>query len=202
MFQDYDVAVDMWSVGCMFAELLRMTMDDVGKTKRAYDPLFIKSKQSIQSHFDDLAYDEVDFENTHFYNILKVLGNPGPYENMQRTTANQLKAIAHWTAVPVTGRKCLCNLFVDRGPYVPTEALDLLQGLLLFDPAIRFTVNDALVSPFIQSTSPARATLNERAIAYLKSLEEPAGKKRSFATLFSCNERSRIMSLILEEAGI
>jgi len=199
MFQEYDQAVDMWSVGCMFAELLRMTLDDVDKAKRQYDPLFVKSRQSLQSHFEDMPYDEVDFESTHFYNIVRILGNPGPYESMQRTTANQIKAIAHWTALPVTGRKCLCELFVDRGPFVPPEALDLLQGLLLFDPSIRFTVNDALVSPFIQSTPPARATLNERAIAYLKSLEEPTGRKRSFATLFACSERARLMTLILDE---
>lgn len=214
--ENYGKPIDLWSAGCIAAELLRMVTSPVKVAndelsgyrndgfkfdfKNKYEPLFFTAKSSVQSDYEN--DDDGAFEETHFYNILQVLGNPGPYENLECKTAMQTKIIEAWKTVHVSGRFCLTNLFVERGPFVTGDALDLLGGLLEFDPSKRMTVVAALATPFLQLPAPVSDTMSEQAVDFLQSLEEPmSGSKRTVASLFFCSERSRLLSLIENEGS-
>jgi serine/threonine protein kinase len=111
----YDRSVDMWSVGCIFAEILGRKALFPGKN-------FLHQLQLI---FD-------------------IIGTPSP-ETTARIKSSQaqrfIKSLGKKPKVPFR------NLYPDASD----EALDLLEKLLHFDPEQRFTVQDALSHPYMQS---------------------------------------------------
>ncbi|KAI9203306.1 kinase-like domain-containing protein [Polychytrium aggregatum] len=114
-FKSYSKAIDMWSVGCIFAELLG------GK------PLF-------------KGRDYVDQLNL----ILNVLGTPDD------STLNRIgseRAQLYIRSLRKTPKVPFSHLFPKTNPI----ALDLLDKLLTFDPAIRMTVEQALEHPYMEA---------------------------------------------------
>ena len=128
----YGPAVDMWSVGCIFAEIL---------TKM---PLFPSKSESetVQS-------------------IFKLLGTPTEESWPGWTTLPNTRSLrANERQYPHAGfRKALKlggNAGFASGAFVSDLGLDLLQGLLTMDPERRLTAEEALAHPwFLESPSPA-----------------------------------------------
>ncbi|KIK60374.1 hypothetical protein GYMLUDRAFT_59506 [Collybiopsis luxurians FD-317 M1] len=110
---DLSELVDVWSIGCIFAELL------LGK------PLF-KGK------------DYVDQLNK----ILNVLGSPDDAV-IQKIGSN--KAQAYVKSLPSKKTVPLVRII----PHADVQALDLLKGMLSFDPDERITVPEALEHPWL-----------------------------------------------------
>ncbi|OZJ06043.1 hypothetical protein BZG36_01145 [Bifiguratus adelaidae] len=112
-FQRYTKAIDVWSVGCIFAELLG------GK------PLF-------------KGADYVDQLNQ----ILYILGTPND-ESLHRIGSERaqlyIRSLKHFVKVP----------FSTLYPNATSEALDLLEKLLEFDPYKRISVEEALEYPYL-----------------------------------------------------
>jgi cyclin-dependent kinase 10 len=106
--KNYSFAVDMWSVGCIFGELLKHRPIMPGNTEmnqlqKIFELLGVPNPK-IWSGFDRLPLARnVRFPSTQKYNQLKV-----------------------------------------EFPHVSDNVIDLLNGLLTYDPQKRFTVNQAI----------------------------------------------------------
>ena len=109
----YTKAVDMWSVGCIFAELL------------GRKPLFPGS-----DHVNQLA------------TILDVLGTPHVDRELRHVPEKARRYIA---GLPHSAGKPLRSIY----PNASDEALELLGGMLCWDPSQRCTVAQALSHPYL-----------------------------------------------------
>lgn len=119
----YTCAIDMWSVGCVLAELF------IGK------PLF-PGKNSV----DQLA------------KIVKILGPPTPEDllAMGQTARKNTVSISKAPLTPAQSRRLLEENLLQMG--IPVSAVDLLAELLKYNPAKRLTAAAALNHPFFAST--------------------------------------------------
>ena len=145
---DYSSAIDVWSVGCIFAELMMMIKENA-PTIVERTPLFPgkfcfplsppdKSK-AIQVNEKGFPVDRSDQLN----DIFEVIGTPTE-EDMQfisdKNGVLYLKSIK-------TEPKPKKNL-KQKFPGSSDDALDLLDQMLQFNPRRRITVNQALEHPF------------------------------------------------------
>ncbi|KAL2916546.1 mitogen activated protein kinase [Polyrhizophydium stewartii] len=140
-FRNYTKAIDMWSVGCIFAELLG------GK------PLF-------------KGRDYVDQLNQ----ILSVLGTP---DDATLSRIGSERAQLYIRSLPKMRKIPWVNLY----PRATPAALDLLERLLTFDPAIRITVEEALAHPYLEAyhdsdDEPTHPSLFDFAFEVVESIDE------------------------------
>ncbi|CAM9583608.1 unnamed protein product, partial [Pylaiella littoralis] len=148
----YSYAVDLWSVGCIFAELL------------GRHPLF-----PGKNFMDQLTL------------IFDLVGSPKPHEvaHIRNSQARRfLESKQDRVKVPYA------KLFSDASEH----AIDLLEGLLVFDPPGRLSVDEALDHPYFQplrknGTSP--------------DPEVPPGFEFDFESEPLC--RVQLKNMILEE---
>jgi mitogen-activated protein kinase 1/3 len=151
---DYSKPVDMWSVGCILAELLGMQSESVPDFQMRA-PLFPGAScpslsgdgltdpfntSNFVGHGTETDYDRVDQLNL----ILDVIGTPseeciGSVRNP--TTEKFLRGL----------RKRPAQSLSRRYPGAPPEAISLLQQMLHFDPAKRLTVEQALAHPYMKA---------------------------------------------------
>ncbi len=119
----YTCAIDMWSVGCVMAELF------TGK------PLF-PGKNSV----DQLA------------RIVKVLGPPTPDDLIAMGQPARKATIGSKAPLtPAQSRRLLEDNLSQLG--IPISAVDLLAELLKYDPSKRITATQALKHPFFMTIS-------------------------------------------------
>eukprot|EP00053_Salpingoeca_punica_P015494 m.143028 g.143028 ORF g.143028 m.143028 type:complete len:494 (+) comp16729_c1_seq2:350-1831(+) len=133
-WQHYTNALDMWSVGCILAEMLNRL------NKRA---TFIDAKTRLHYY----AIFPADSHAEHLRMILETLGPPPP----QVVTAINEASIREFvlemmreTYDPHNTRTLLAKL----SPVSPV-AVDLVNKLLHYDPALRISAADALAHPFL-----------------------------------------------------
>jgi len=108
----YSTAVDVWSVGCILAELFGRNVLFQGRT----------NKEQLKR-------------------ILGILGKPAEEEIAKIQNEEYRRKIQKQPQVP---KKDLQQLFKDA----PSQAIDLLDKMLQFDPAKRITVVEALRHPY------------------------------------------------------
>lgn len=138
LLQDYNEAVDMWSVGCIFAEILNM---QEGSRVRYSDrsPLFPgRSCFPLSADHERTYKDRMDQLNV----IFSVIGTPKE-EDVEHLgdVKNYLQGLASKPA------KNLSLIF----PIASPEAVDLLSKMLEFNPEKRISVKAALEHPFLAS---------------------------------------------------
>lgn len=114
--QEYTKAIDVWSVGCIFAELLG--------TK----PLFPGDDYIHQLRI-----------------IVDVLGSPS--EEDLTSFVKSSRALAFMRKQAGKPKVPFSSLFPDANPL----ALDLLEKMLMFNPAKRITIEEALKHPYMES---------------------------------------------------
>ena len=113
---EYTSAIDVWSVGCIFAELLGRKTLFPGK------------------------------DYVHQLNlIMRVIGTPK--DDSELDFINNEKAKRYIKSLPVTAR---CN-FQKLFPNATPKAVDLVDKMLVLDPARRITVEEALAHPYLES---------------------------------------------------
>jgi serine/threonine protein kinase len=112
-YNKYNNSIDMWSIGCIFAELI------------ARQPIF-----PGQNVLEQLGL------------IVRVLGSPTD-EDLRDCI--HPKALEFMRSLPYCEKQSFSDLF----PTVDPEAIDLLGRMLVWDPAKRISVEDALSHPFL-----------------------------------------------------
>ncbi|RKO97077.1 hypothetical protein CXG81DRAFT_26947 [Caulochytrium protostelioides] len=112
----YSKAIDLWSVGCIFAELLQRKVFFKGTT-----------------YVDQLQ------------KIFEVLGTP---EDPTLTALCSSRVLKYLQSLPREPKKDLASFF-PRGS--DPAGLDLLEQLIIFDPAKRIDASQALAHPYLAS---------------------------------------------------
>jgi mitogen-activated protein kinase 1/3 len=138
LISEYGFPADMWSAGCILADLLEMQSNSgvLPKQRRALfpggycTPLSPTSENDRGSNQLDVIFDILGTPSTKPEDLAWV--NPGFHK--------QLMALE---------QKQPCNL-KDRFPGANPLAIDLLKKLLVLDPTKRITAEAALNHPFLQ----------------------------------------------------
>mmetsp|Transcript_19023 Transcript_19023/g.31727 ORF Transcript_19023/g.31727 Transcript_19023/m.31727 type:complete len:653 (-) Transcript_19023:506-2464(-) len=138
LLQEYTNAVDMWSVGCIFAELLSMQKGSV-KSFKDRAPLFPgKSCFPLSADHDKTYKDRLDQLNV----IFAIIGTPGEED------IAHLGEVRHYLGgLPKKKRKDFRKIFKAA----PDDALDLLNKMLMFDPKNRISIDAAIEHPFLKT---------------------------------------------------
>lgn len=130
LVQQYTSAVDIWSLGCILAELLSMQEGNYQDRR----PLFpggscypLSGKEEKEDRLDQLSV------------ILGVIGTPKEVEGMP--SSDYLKQL------PFSKGKPLESLYPSADP----SAIDLLKSMLQFHPEQRCTAEEALEHDFLKS---------------------------------------------------
>eukprot|EP00276_Gloeochaete_wittrockiana_P002175 CAMPEP_0184671132 /NCGR_PEP_ID=MMETSP0308-20130426/85292_1 /TAXON_ID=38269 /ORGANISM="Gloeochaete witrockiana, Strain SAG 46.84" /LENGTH=469 /DNA_ID=CAMNT_0027118203 /DNA_START=96 /DNA_END=1505 /DNA_ORIENTATION=- len=138
--KDYTQAIDVWSAGCVMAELLEM-LETAGYANHRR-PLFPGSScypmsPQAAEYYDDQHTDQLEA-------IFQVIGTPSEEEiNRVRSVKTRKFLREH----PYKRRKPFNEVFPGADP----QALDLLQRMLAFDAANRCSIDEALRHPFVRT---------------------------------------------------
>ena len=144
---DYTSAIDVWSVGCIFAELMMMIKENAptfidrtplfpGKFCFPLSPPGSKKVRLNEHGFPNEKSDQLAV-------IFDVIGTPSEDDIQFITDEN---ALLYLKSLKYRPKKDLQAKF----PGSPTDAVDLLGKMLIFDPAKRIKVNEALEHHFFE----------------------------------------------------
>ncbi|KAJ2160123.1 cyclin-dependent protein kinase [Coemansia sp. RSA 552] len=141
----YTAAIDMWSVGCIFAEML------------ALRPIFKGDEVKMEKK-------QIPFQRNQVSRILEVLGTPTrdqwPTLELMPDYAH-MKQFRHYPAA-------LRSWFANTGCKSDT-GFQLLASLLEYDPERRITPADALEHPYFkEDPRPVRHPFLEQNVSYPK----------------------------------
>merc|ERR1712187_48746 len=149
----YTEAIDIWSMGCIFAELLEMLTGGFSHEDRGAlfpgSTAYPADRRATRSGHDQLHL------------IVDMLGTPTEEDIEQLDCEGAARYVRSLPFRPGTG---LSNRF----PWAEPEELDVLEKMLRFDPNRRITVNEALEhdlfrvvrSPEKEIAAPARIRLD------------------------------------------
>ncbi|KAK1442042.1 STKc MAPK [Babesia gibsoni] len=133
--ENYTAAIDVWSAGCIFAELLNMVKNNVPDST-ARSPLFPGSSCFPLSPDNKNSSDKAR-DNDQLNMIFNIIGTPSEADiaAIAKPDVRRYVRMFHKRS-PIDFRK----RFRASSPL----AIDLLKRMLTFDPEKRITVNDAL----------------------------------------------------------
>eukprot|EP00826_Nyctotherus_ovalis_P018915 TRINITY_DN1574_c0_g1_i14.p1 TRINITY_DN1574_c0_g1~~TRINITY_DN1574_c0_g1_i14.p1 ORF type:complete len:446 (+),score=118.63 TRINITY_DN1574_c0_g1_i14:176-1513(+) len=143
--KDYGPAIDIWSVGCIFGELLSM-MKEHAPTYLDRKPLFPGNscfplspdhKAEKRHGFPHSSADQLNV-------IFDIIGTPNEEEKSFVTDAKALEYLKTFTVRPRVD-------FNETYPAAGKDAIDLINKMLLFNPYFRITVEEILAHPFFKS---------------------------------------------------
>ncbi|KAK7206039.1 Serine/threonine-protein kinase SSN3 [Myxozyma melibiosi] len=149
----YTPAVDIWAVGCIFAELL------------ALRPIFKGEEAKMDSK------KTVPFQRNQMQKIIEILGTPTkeswpalpqypeyhalasfkPYQNVLETWYNTVPAATHGSQ----------SSSQSQQPAASQRGFQLLQGLLEYNPLKRFTAEQAMQHPYFSELPKPTANIFE-----------------------------------------
>ena len=179
--KDYGPAIDMWSVGCIFAELLGM-MKESAPTYLDRKPLFPGKSCFPLSPDKHVKEERKGFpfsKNDQLAVIFEVIGTPSEEDKSYVTDA---KALEYLEAFPIRPKSDLTALYPGAGE----EAIDLLGRMLVFNPYFRVSVNEALEHPFFKKVKKS-----EKEIMAAKEIQIEFEKENL--------DKKKLRSLFLEE---
>ena len=147
---NYTGSIDVWSVGCIFGELMMMMKENAatfmdrtplfpGKSCFPLSPPGSKKVKVNEFGFPNEKADQLNV-------IFDVIGSPNE-ESMGFVT--DPNAVLYLKSLSQK-KKSKVN-FKNKFPGSSSEALDLLEKMLIFDPHKRITVKECLEHPFFKS---------------------------------------------------
>jgi len=147
---NYTGSIDVWSVGCIFAELMMMMKENAPTFMdraplfpgKSCFPLSPPGKKKVKVNEFGFPNEKADQLNV----IFDVIGSPDE-ESMGFVT--DPNAVLYLRSLSQK-KKNKIN-FKTKFPGSSDESLDLLQKMLIFDPHKRITVNECLEHSFFQS---------------------------------------------------
>lgn len=143
--KEYGPAIDVWSVGCIFAELLGM-MKESAPTYLDRKPLF-PGKSCFPLSPDRAAQEEKHgfpvSKNDQLSVIFDVIGTPSE-DDISFVTDG--KAQEYLQTFRYTARGDLTGIYPGAGP----EAIDLLNKILVFNPYFRLSIAECLDHEFFK----------------------------------------------------
>lgn len=140
--KNYNSKIDIWSLGCIFAELLQM-LPELGLSPENRAPLFPGTSCFPLSPDSNAKILKCGFpisQMDQLIVIIKVLGFPKE-EDLQFVTDQ--KAQDYLQCLP----KKKGIDFQDKFSYASKEAVDFLQQCLIFNPHKRISIENALSHP-------------------------------------------------------
>lgn len=142
----YSTAIDIWAVGCVFAELIQMLSENC-PDYRCRRPLFpgvscfpVSPSHNPSMRIGGLPVDRHDQLDV----ILDIKGNPSEED---LAFINDPKAEKYVQSFGPKTKKPMKDLFPEAEP----DALDLLEQLLIFNPYYRITAKEALRHKYFMS---------------------------------------------------
>lgn len=153
--KEYTQAVDVWSIGCVFAEILNMKRENAS-TYLDRGPLFpgkscFPLSPDVSTGLRKGGYPSA--ENDQINMIFDVVGT---IEDEEMDFISDAKALAYIKAFPKRTPKDLQIFY----PASPPDAIDILRQLLTFNPENRINLDDAINHPYFASMrDPARETV-------------------------------------------
>ncbi|OMJ69000.1 hypothetical protein SteCoe_33389 [Stentor coeruleus] len=141
MEKEYGKEMDIWSLGCVFAEMLGMIRENVSHHIERV-PLFPgKSCFPLSPDFNTSStkagYPVAD--NDQLNMIFQIVGTLPSYDFI-----TDPKALKYLQAYPEIKSKSLAEIY----PAITTNELDLLIGMLSFNPRQRLTLDQAINHPY------------------------------------------------------
>ncbi len=149
---DYTESIDVWSAGCIFAELLATLEPNAPRdSKRILFPGDSGYPVSATSNPDDVDDRRLERELRKPASMLSlifgVLGTP-TYQDIKDVTESEPMRQALRNIEPIAPKS-----LARRYNASPDEAIDLLQKMLLFNPRTRITIADCLRHPCMAKTA-------------------------------------------------
>jgi mitogen-activated protein kinase 1/3 len=179
--KDYGPPIDVWSVGCIFGELLGM-MKENAPTYLDRKPLFPGKSCFPLSPNNKLTEKRkgFPFSSTDQLNIIfQKLGTPSEDD---KSFVTDQKAIEYLEAFPDNPRIEFKELYKGGG----ADALDLLDKFLQFNPYFRICIDDALAHEFFTEVRK-------------KEFEKSAEETIDFEFEKEMLDKDRLRELFLEE---
>jgi serine/threonine protein kinase len=135
LLSNYTYAIDMWSIGCIFAELLAVQIN-----KYECIPLFRgTSCYPLSPESNTVKYSPITDQ---IEVILNVIGTPN--KNDMNNLSDE--AIAYINSLHLRNKVNFKSIFKN----ISSDAIDLLEKLLAFDPSKRIGAKDALKHPYFK----------------------------------------------------
>jgi mitogen-activated protein kinase 1/3 len=156
--ENYTKAIDMWSVGCIYAELLGMLE---GTRFEDRGPLFPGQScfplSPDRKHKDDFKY-HTRGKHDQLSMIFALLGTPTDEQlaelNFSSDARRYIRCFGHSTG----------SGFQSRFPHISRDSCDILERMLTFDPQHRISVNEALEHQiFYEDTLSGTPAIREKA---------------------------------------
>lgn len=152
MQKNYSGKIDVWALGCIFAELLYMIKDHTeGGTERK--PLFPgDSCFPLSPHSSQKVRDEGEDQ---LLTIIKILGTPS---DDQMNFITDEKVLSHLKSFPEKKKMDFGEIFPKASP----QALSFLEGCLRFSPEQRLSVDECLAHPFFEKIRTPQVEIEEK----------------------------------------
>ena len=149
--KDYTAAIDMWSVGCIFAELQGMLKENAA-TFMDRTPLFPGSSCFPLSPDRANIVKKSGFPHSHtdqMYVIFSILGTPNEDD---LTFVTDGKAIEYLKSFTPKKRVDFKEVYPGSIP----EALDFISKTVIFNPMKRLTIDEAISHPYLSKVRDAK----------------------------------------------
>ena len=144
--KDYGPGIDIWAVGCIFAELLGM-MRENAPTFMDRQPLFPGKSCFPLSPAKNPTEQRKGFpfsSNDQLAIIFQIIGTPSESD---KSFVTDLKALEYLEQFPGNPRANLQQKY----PGSPPEAIDFLEKILIFNPYYRISLQQCLEHPLFSA---------------------------------------------------
>lgn len=163
--ENYTDSIDVWSVGCIYAELLGMLE---GTHVMDRGPLFPGSScfplSPDNKHRTDYKY-HTQGKHDMLNKIFSIIGTPTEAETTELDREDAKKYIACFAKRPGDGLK-------PRFPNVEDLSIDILSGMLKFSPSNRITVQASLEHPLFKEIRDVKRETKAPAMVVLEFEKE------------------------------
>lgn len=173
--RDYTEQIDVWSVGCIFAELLQMLPGTMIEDR---GPLFPGSTcfplSPDRKHKNDYKYHTRGGQDQ-LNKVFDLIGSPTLEDQATIAREDARKYLSCFERRSGIG-------LVNRFPHVDRLSLDLLGGMLVFNPKARITVQACLEHRLLEEVREPRSEITAPEVVLLdfdkeKEIDQPSLRK-------------------------